>query len=625
MSEKTCGLHFLAFNDFEERNFSNYENSGSKKYYKENKTRSTGRIPIFYAVDDRFIKYMIVSVQSIIENADQTKKYVIYVLNSGVSNEMRKETEKLKYDRFDIRFVDVKRYLEKMAEKLPIRDYYSKTTYYRLFIADMFPEYEKAVYIDSDTVVLGDVAKLYETDLGENYVGACHEQVMIQTEVYGNYVEKVMGISRHKFFNAGVLLLNCKAFRENRVLNKFMQLLNVYTFVVTQDEDYLNVLCQGKVFWLDQSWNTQVYGEIPVAEKDIKILHYIMVAKPWRYVDCRLKEYFWEYAKKTSVYGLIRAELASYTNEERARDARGGERLAKTAREEANRLDTYLAIVTSGKNPNRLKVQEKIRVFEREARFDEDVEEDPPTKELLPDKVDYLHEKFSTRLKTRIANFIGDRYFKKMIKDGVMVIDGVEGEEYLNTLEKGTVITCNHFSIMDNYILFHCIRNRLPKKYLHKIIREGNYTNFPGLLGFLLRYCNTLPLSSNRKTMMKFLSATDTLLKSGESILIYPEQGMWWNYRKPRPLKVGGFKIAYRSGVPVLPIFISMADDAEKLDADGYPLQRHTLHVMPPIYPDLSLGEKLGAEKMKQETYAAYKRKYEQVYGEPLTYGEAEK
>ena len=45
---------------------------------------------------------------------------------------------------------------------------------------------------------------------------------------------------------------------------------------------------------------------------------------------------------------------------------------------------------------------------------------------------------------------------------------------------------------------------------------------------------------------------------------------------------------------------------------------------MPAIYPDKTLGEKVGAEKMKDEAYALCKAKYEEVYGIPLTYGEEE-
>ncbi|MBQ7831665.1 MAG: 1-acyl-sn-glycerol-3-phosphate acyltransferase [Clostridia bacterium] len=268
---------------------------------------------------------------------------------------------------------------------------------------------------------------------------------------------------------------------------------------------------------------------------------------------------------------------------------------------------------------DRLAVLRKIEEYERQGRFDEDVEDDPEAPELLPEKVDYLCKKLSSKISRKIANFIGDRYFLDLIKKDVLVIDGVTGEEHLSALQNGAIVTCNHFSAFDNYIVFHCIRKALPKKYLYKIIREGNYTNFPGLYGFLFRHCNTLPLSRNRRTMINFMSAVNTLLKQGESILIYPEQGMWWNYKKPRPFKVGGFKMAYRAGVPVLPTFITMTDD-ERLDGSGYPIQRHTLHIMPPIYPDPSLGEKRGAEKMMEEAYACCKAKYEEVYGIPLVY-----
>ena len=271
----------------------------------------------------------------------------------------------------------------------------------------------------------------------------------------------------------------------------------------------------------------------------------------------------------------------------------------------------------------RKEVLDRIQQYERERRFDEDVENDPEAPELLPENVDYLCKKLRSKIGRNVANFCADRYYLKLIKKGVLVVDGVHGEEHLSALQKGAVITCNHFSAFDNYVVFHYIRNRMPKKYLYKVIREGNYTNFPGLYGFFFRHCNTLPLSSNRRTMINFMSAVNTLLKNGESILIYPEQAMWWNYKKPRPFKVGAFKMAYRAGVPVLPTFISLKDD-ERLDADGYPVQRHTLHIMPPVYPDLTLGEKLGAEKMMNDAFALYKAKYEEIYGVPLSYAEGE-
>ena len=272
---------------------------------------------------------------------------------------------------------------------------------------------------------------------------------------------------------------------------------------------------------------------------------------------------------------------------------------------------------------SRLEVLSRIREYERDGRFDEDVESDPPTVELTPDKVDYLREKNRSKLCRRIANFVADKYYLRLMRKGLLVVEGVTGKEALCALANGAVITCNHFSPLDNYALFHAIREGLPKKYLYKVIREGNYTNFPGLYGFFFRHCDTLPLSANRHTMMKFLSAANTLLKRGESILIYPEQGMWWNYKKPRPFKLGAFKIAYRAGVPVLPTFITMRDDS-RLDGDGYPVQRMTVHLLQPIYPNREKGEKVATQEMRDAAFAQCKAKYEETYRIPLRYAEEE-
>ena len=261
----------------------------------------------------------------------------------------------------------------------------------------------------------------------------------------------------------------------------------------------------------------------------------------------------------------------------------------------------------------------KIQQYELEGRFDEDVEDDPKAPELKPENVDYLCAKLSNKFIRKIANFIADHYFLNLIKKGVLIIDGMTGEENLEALKKGAVVTCNHFSPFDNYVVYHCIRHALPRKYLYKVIREGNYTNFPGLYGFFFRHCNTLPLSSNTQTMKKFLSAVSTLLNRGEKILIYPEQAMWWNYRKPRPLKSGAFKFATKNGVPVIPAFITM-EDTDKIDADGFNIQAHSIWFLPPIYPKAELNNKENAEYMKEENFKAWKELYERVYKTTLQY-----
>lgn len=579
-------------------------------------------IPIFYACDDNFVKYTVVSFQSMKEHASRDRKYCIHVLHTNISKEMQDVMYAMQDEQFQVCFDDVTEYLKSINDKLPLRDYYSKTTYFRLFIAEMFPEYDKAIYIDSDTVVLGDVAEVYAFELGENYVGAVREQVMIQTDVYGTYVEKVLGIDRNEYFNAGMLVINCRQFRAQHVLDQFVELLHVYNFVVTQDEDYLNLICKNNVFWLPQQWNTEVFGTIDYPEEFFGVLHYIMVSKPWHYKDCRLGEYFWTYAKKTVCYIEIKETLEHYTDEQRAADAASGDRLMVTAQNEIDNENNYLNLLQRGqlKAKDRLEVLDKIARLEREGRFDEDVEEDPPTKELKPDDIDYLRKKISSKIKTKLTYKVARSFLNNIITNKQLIIKDIKGIENMNALKSGAIITCNHFNAFDSFaIQIAYEQSNQCKRKLYRVIREGNYTNFPGFYGMLMRNCYTFPLSSNKDTMRKFMHSMDAVLQHGDFMVVYPEQSMWWNYRKPKPLKKGAFTFAAKNNVPVLPCFITM-EDSDILGKDGFYVQEYTIHIAPAIYPDPEKSRAANVDRMKEENFEVWKQIYETSYEEPLVY-----
>ena len=579
-------------------------------------------IPVFYACDDNFVKYTVVSLQSMKEHASRDQKYCIHVLHTNISKEMQDVMYAMQDEQFQIRFDDVTDYLKSVSDKLPLRDYYSKTTYFRLFIAEMFPEYEKAIYIDSDTVVLGDIADLYAYDLGDNYVGAAREQAMVQTDVYGTYVEKVLGIDRNAYFNAGLLVINCEQFRKQCVLDQFIELLHVYNFVVTQDEDYLNLICKGQVFWLPQQWNTEVFGNIDYPEESICVLHYIMVSKPWHYKDCRMGAYFWEYAKKTVCYEEILEVLENYTDEQRAEDAASADRLMVTAQNEIDNENNYLNLLNRGqlKAKDRLEVLEKIAQLEREGRFDEDVEEDPPTKELMPDDIDYLRRKISSKIKTKLTYKVARSFLNNIIANKQLIIKDIKGIENMNALKSGAVITCNHFNAFDSFAIQVAYEQSTQRKRkLYRVIREGNYTNFPGFYGMLMRNCYTFPLSSNKDTMRKFMHSMDAALKHGDFMVVYPEQSMWWNYRKPKPLKKGAYTFATKNDVPVLPCFITM-EDSDVLGEDGFYVQEYTIHIASAIYPDPQKSRAANIQMMKDKNFEVWKEIYETTYGEALVY-----
>ncbi|MGN0961176.1 MAG: lysophospholipid acyltransferase family protein, partial [Christensenellales bacterium] len=218
-----------------------------------------------------------------------------------------------------------------------------------------------------------------------------------------------------------------------------------------------------------------------------------------------------------------------------------------------------------------------------------------------------------------IANHMGQSYFEKMIKKHQLIIKEVRGIENFLSVKGGAIITCNHFNACDNYAVWRAIREYMGKKRLYKVIREGNYTNFPNPIGFFFRHCNTLPLSSNSQTMKNFLSALKTLLQRGEKVLIYPEQAMWWNYKKPRPLKNGAFRFATMFNVPIIPVFITMTD-SEYLDDFGFPVQEYTIHFLEPIYPNTNISRQENIEYLKNENYNKWVNTYESFYHKKLEY-----
>ncbi len=583
-------------------------------------------IPIFFAIDDGYMPFLAVALESLIENSSKKYYYSIKVLYTKISEENKKKINKYKRENVNIEFVDLNYYIEKVKDKLYTRDYYTNTTYFRLFIANLYPQYNKAIYLDSDIVVLGDIAELYNQDMGDNLIAAAPDDVIQTIKVFQEYAEKVVGVADYRnYFNAGILLMNLDEFRKFDFQNKFLYLLETIKFTVAQDQDYLNRLCKGKVKIIDKAWDTMPIGNETLEEKDVKIVHYNLADKPWHYDNIKYKEYFWKYAKKTEYYNEICKIKENYSEEERFKDMQQFKTLKDLAQKEADCVgddrNYRREVQVIEKSKERLEVLKKIKELEENGIFDVDVEDDPPTVPLTPEDVDYLRTSRKSRIKSRMAYRVAQWFVEDLLKDNKLIIKKINGMENLKNVKTGAIVTCNHFNPYDSFTIEKVFRlaGQHKNKKLFKVIREGNYTNFPGMYGFFFRNCNTLPLSSNKRTMIEFVKAVDVILKRGDFILIYPEQSMWWNYRKPKPLKNGAFNFAARNYVPVIPIFITM-EDSDIIGEDGFPIQEYTVNIEKPIYPDENLTEKENTEAMKEKNYEVWKNVYEDFYKTPLEY-----
>lgn len=272
-----------------------------------------------------------------IENSKKENFYLIKILYTNISEENQKKIQKFEQENVSIEFVDLNYYIEKIKDKLYTRDYYSKTTYFRLFIPNLYPQYTKALYLDSDIVVLEDVADLYNTNMENDLVAAAPDDVIQTIEVFQEYAEKVVGVADYRnYFNAGVLLMNLDELRKFDFQEKFIYSLDKIKFSVAQDQDYLNRLCKGRVKIVDSNWNRMPIAREKENQGDIKLIHYNLAYKPWHFEDILYKDYFWNYAKKTEFFDTIQKIKDNYSDEERFEDMEKDKALRMLAQKEAD-------------------------------------------------------------------------------------------------------------------------------------------------------------------------------------------------------------------------------------------------------------------------------------------------
>ncbi len=291
-------------------------------------------IPVVYAVDDNYAPFLGVSLESIIENASGNYNLKVFILNTGISDFNKEKILNLvSKANFDVcvEFVDVADRMDKIKDKTHLRDYYTNAIYYRIFIPALFSQYEKIIYLDCDTVLLTDIEKLYDTDLGNNIIAAVHEEAMSWFDCFGMYSEKFLGVPRNDYFNSGLLVMDTNKYLQAQIETKFINLMLNCKVEVAPDQDYLNVLLQGRTKLLDVGWNKTPIPDKIFSDEEIKLVHYKLNFKPWHYCGIRYEDYFWQFAQKTLFYDDLLSMRDLFADDQKQADSDAFEQLQLTA------------------------------------------------------------------------------------------------------------------------------------------------------------------------------------------------------------------------------------------------------------------------------------------------------
>ena len=308
-------------------------------------------IPIFFTIDDGYAPFLAVALNSAIKNANPERKYRAIVLHQDLCETNIAKLQSLQTDNFKIELTPMKANFEALDDRMSNRlrcDYFTLTIYFRLFIPAMFPQYDKGIYIDSDVVLTDDIAKLFDIDIGDNYIGACNDLSIADIPPLVAYTENAVGVKAKEYINSGVLLMNLKKLRENDLEGHFLNLLSTYHFdSIAPDQDYLNAMCNGNIYYLDEAWDAMPNDAKPQLEKTY-LIHYNLFSKPWCYDGVQYEKEFWEYAEDSGYIDEIKAYKAAYTDEKKKADSECLELLVKRGTEISENEITFKKLNQKG-------------------------------------------------------------------------------------------------------------------------------------------------------------------------------------------------------------------------------------------------------------------------------------
>ena len=295
---------------------------------KDNNTiQSNNSIHIGINIDKKYFYPCLVLLTSLFINKNPTSIYSIHIL---IADDIKEENinkiyslkEKYGKEKINLSFHNMKNDFQKKKYR-DTNLLISTATYYRIAFPSLLPNVDKIIYIDSDVVNFVDLTEMYNLKFkNKTYFMGSLDKIEMIKEL------KSMGINNNKYYmNAGILLMNLKAMREDEIEQKLRNYINSRV-LNHHDQTAINVLCYNNIEIISYKYaifsfksyeslvlynNNQSEGyryneaELKQAFYEPTLLHYGGYVKPWHNQEYPklYREYWWYYAKQSGFYEEI--------------------------------------------------------------------------------------------------------------------------------------------------------------------------------------------------------------------------------------------------------------------------------------------------------------------------------
>ncbi|WP_312951407.1 glycosyltransferase [Superficieibacter sp.] len=246
------------------------------------------RLDVAYGVDKNFLFGACISITSLLEN-NKDVPFVFHIFSDYCDDAICSKLEELAVHyrtNISIYIID-----NNCFDKFPYTIRYSYATYYRFLTCEYLqPHTDNLIYLDADIICKGSVEPLLNIDIGDNIVAA-----VIDVEMMQKRAVEVFNFEPDTYFNAGMLYINLKAWRQNNILQKIVATYSneeLAPKLMFPDQDALNLLVRGKVQFINSRFNTFYnFDDEPklrkagrykeIIKEDTVFIHFVGVTKPW--------------------------------------------------------------------------------------------------------------------------------------------------------------------------------------------------------------------------------------------------------------------------------------------------------------------------------------------------------
>lgn len=213
------------------------------------------RLVVVYAADNNYASLAGISMLSLFENNKECRELVVYILADNIDKDNQQKMLKVGacYGR-EVHFIDASEALTRLQEKgingYSNADNKGYTAYARLFISDLLLNEERIIYLDCDTLVLGDIETLNNIDMEGLPIGMAYDCC------HNKYKKYILGNEGIGYYNSGVTIFDISVWKEKECMDRILwHIANVREYYPLVDQDMFNVALHDDIYKIDAKYN----------------------------------------------------------------------------------------------------------------------------------------------------------------------------------------------------------------------------------------------------------------------------------------------------------------------------------------------------------------------------------